>query len=89
MIVRPFGLTNSVAVHQNAMQQLFADQIGHIHGLTEPNLPKADQFAPTVNMVQICLLGEDSLLAILEESSESDSKGSTSTTVSYSITPRA
>jgi hypothetical protein len=51
MIAHPFGLTNSVVVHQNAMQQLFADQIGHIHGLTEPDLPKTDQFAPTVIMV--------------------------------------
>jgi hypothetical protein len=84
----PFGLVNAVDVHQNAMQQLYVDQIGHIHGLTELDSPKADRFAPVVNMVQIRLLNEDSLHSILEERPVSDSEGSTSTAASYSIVPR-
>lgn len=41
----PFRLTNAAAIHQNAKQQLFIDQIWLIHELTKPDLPKANQFA--------------------------------------------
>lgn len=70
------------------MRDCFADQIGHVHRLTKPDLPKADQFAPIVNMVHIHQLDDDSLLPILEEHLGSESEGSTGTADSSTIIPR-
>lgn len=51
VVAHPFGLVNAATVYQEAMRDCYADQIGHIYPLTEPDLPKADQFAPTINKV--------------------------------------
>jgi len=53
VVAHPFGLTSTATIYQEAMRDCFADQIGHIYKLTEPDLPKANQFAPAVNMVHI------------------------------------
>lgn len=51
---------NAAAIYQEALRDRYADQIGYIQPLSEPDLPKADQFVPTVNMVHIHQLGKDS-----------------------------
>jgi len=71
------------------MRDRYADRIGRIYMLANHNLPKADQFAPAINMVQIHQNGEDSLLPILEEDLGAESEGSTKTiteTVTKTIT---
>lgn len=87
MVAHPFGITNTTTVYQEAMQDRFADQIDHIYKLTKPDLPKADQFAPAVNMVHIHQLDDDSLLPILEEHPRSESEGYIGTADSSTITP--
>ena len=47
--------------------------------LSEPDVPEANQFAPTVNIVPIHQLGEDLLLPILEVDPGAESEGSTKT----------
>jgi hypothetical protein len=36
---RPYGLANAAFVYQDALHNLFTDQIGHVHPLSTPNLP--------------------------------------------------
>ena len=52
-MAHPYGVANIAASYQEALHDLYADQIGNIHPLTELVMPSADQFAPAVNMVQI------------------------------------
>jgi hypothetical protein len=54
MLAHPYGLANAITTYQEALRDRYANQIGYIHLLSRPNLPEADQFAPTVNMVHIC-----------------------------------
>ena len=53
MMAHPYGLANAAASYQEALHDLYADQICDIHSLTELILPSVDQFAPAINMVQI------------------------------------
>jgi hypothetical protein len=46
-------LANAVAVYQDALCDLYVDQIGRVHPLYKPDLPVANQYAPVINMVQI------------------------------------
>jgi hypothetical protein len=39
---QPFGLVNMATVYQEAMRDRYADQIGHIHMLSELDPPRAD-----------------------------------------------
>ena len=64
---------------QEALHDLYVDRIGDIHPLTELVLPRADQFAPAINMVQIHQLDDNSLLPILETDLGAESEGSTKT----------
>ena len=50
-MAHPFGLVNAATVYQEVMQDHYAYLIGHIHPLTELDLPKADQFVLAINMV--------------------------------------
>lgn len=52
-MAHPYELANVAASYQEALHDLYTDQIGNIHSLTELVLPSADQFAPAINMVQI------------------------------------
>ena len=78
-MAHPYGLANASALYQEALHDLYADQIGDIHPLAELVLPSADQFAPAINMVQIRQLDDDSLLPILEADLGAESEGSTKT----------
>ena len=80
----PFGLTNAASIYQNIMQDRLVDQVQRGYDLPRSDLPKVNQVAPTVNMVQIRPLNEDSLLTILEEAPRSDSESSTRTAINYS-----
>ena len=53
MATQPYGLVDPTAVYQYTLRELYANQIGHIYPLFEPDLPITDQFAPAINMVQI------------------------------------
>lgn len=82
VMAHPFGLTSVSVVYQDAIQHCFTDQImrnigAYVDNFPKSNLPKADQGAPTVNMLTIRSLPEDSLYTILEESLGSDSESST------------
>ena len=47
-----YGLANTAALYQEALHDLYTDQIKNIHLLNELILPSTDQFAPAVNIVQ-------------------------------------
>lgn len=79
-MAQPYGLPNANASYQEALQGLYADQIGDIHSLAKFALPSADQSALTINMVQICQINDNSLLPILEGNSRVELEGSTKTT---------
>ena len=51
-------------IHQDALRDKFADQIGDIYPLADPI---ADQLSPTVNMLQIGQRPEASHHTILDE----------------------
>ena len=59
-----------ITIHQDALRDKFADQIGDIYPLVDPI---ADQLSPTVNMLQIGLRPAESLHTILEENPDSES----------------
>ena len=67
----------TATIHQDALRDKFADQIGYIYPLADLI---ADQLSPTVNMLQIGQRPEASLHTILEENLGSDEfQGSTET----------
>jgi hypothetical protein len=41
------------AIYQDTLRKLCTDQISHVYPLSEHDLPITNQFAPTINMVQI------------------------------------
>lgn len=53
MAAQPYGLANMATIYQATLHDLYTDQIGHIHPLSEPDLSNTDQFSPAINMVQI------------------------------------
>ena len=57
----------------------------HVNDLYKIDLPEADQPAPTVNMVQLRQLPDDTLHTILEESPEPYSEGSTNSCSSFPL----
>ena len=63
-------------IHQDALRDKFADQIGDIYPLADPI---ADQLSPTINMLQIGRRPEAPLHTILDENPDSESQGSTET----------
>jgi hypothetical protein len=77
MAAQRYGSANAVAVYQDALRDIYADQISHVLPLSEPDLPIADQFASAINMVQIRQLDNDSILPILEEDLAVESEGCT------------
>jgi hypothetical protein len=69
----PYGLVNAASEYTARIPHLFVDPAKHDHvlDLYLLDLPKPDHPAPTVNVVQIKQIGEDSLSTIPEESTGS------------------
>ena len=62
----PFGLTSVAASYQDALRDIFADQVRDIY-------PPTDQLPSTVNMLHIGRCPGTSLQTILEENLDSES----------------
>jgi hypothetical protein len=69
----PYGLVNVTSKYTSRMPRLFMDPTEHDHisDLYLLDLPGLDHPVPTVNIVEIKQIGEDSLSTILEESTGS------------------
>jgi hypothetical protein len=69
----PYGLVNATFEYTALIPHLFVDPAKHDHilDLYLLDLPEPDHPAPTVNMVQIRQIGEDSFSTISEESTGS------------------
>ena len=78
-MAHPYGLDNATASYQEALHDLYVDQIDNIHPLTELVLSSVGQFAPAISTVQIHQLDDDSLLPILEVDPRAKSKGTIKT----------
>jgi len=65
-----FGLMGADLIYRDALHHLFADHTkrSYVNDLYQIDHPEADQPAPTVNMVQIRQLSDETLHTILEES---------------------
>ena len=76
----PFGPVGVDLICRDTVHHLFTDHTKrrHVNDLYQIDLPETDQPAPTVNMVQLWQLPDETLTTILEESPEPYSKGSTS-----------
>ena len=61
------GIVGVDLIYWDAMHHLFADHTerSHVNDLYKIDLPKADQPAPTVNMVQLRQLLDETLHTIL------------------------
>jgi hypothetical protein len=69
----PYGLVNMASKFTARIPHLFADptECDHISDLYLIDLPEPDHPAPTVNVVEIRQIREDSLSTILKESAGS------------------
>jgi hypothetical protein len=65
----PYGLVNAASEYTAHIPHLFTDpaERDHILDLCLTDLPESDHPAPTVNVVEIRQIGEDSLSIILEK----------------------
>jgi hypothetical protein len=68
-----YGLVNAASEYTACISHMFVDpaERGHVSDLCLIDLPEPDHHAPTINMVEIRQIGEDSLSIILEESTRS------------------
>jgi hypothetical protein len=69
----PYGLVNAASEYAARIPHLFVDptECDHVLDLCLINLPKLDHPAPTINMVDIRKIGQDSLSTIPEEGTRS------------------
>lgn len=74
--LQAFGFANVVSSYQRALTRDIADRVTSDLGLANQS---TDRCAPTINMVQISQIQDESLHTILEEDLSSESQGSTST----------
>jgi hypothetical protein len=78
----PYRLANVASEYVTRIPHLFMDpaERNHVSGLCLIGLPELDHHAPTVNVVEIKQIGEDSLSIITEESTVSTESHGTSYT---------
>jgi hypothetical protein len=78
----PYGLVNTTSEYTTRIPHLFMDPTEHDHVSDHCliDLPEPDHPAPTVNVVEIRQIGEDSLSTIPEESTGSTKSHGTSYT---------
>jgi hypothetical protein len=78
----PYGLVNMASKYTARIPHLFTDPVerDHVSDLCLIDLPELDHPVPTVNVVEIRQIGEDSLSTILEESTRSTEAHGTSYT---------
>jgi hypothetical protein len=81
----PYRLANTASEYAADIPHLFMDLAdrNHILGLSLVDLPEPDHPAPTINMVEIRKIRENSLSIILEESIESTESHGTSYTCTF------
>jgi hypothetical protein len=78
----PYGLVNATSEYATRIPHLFVGlaERDHVSDLCLIDLPEPDRPAPTVNVVELRQIGEDSLSTILEESTGSTESHGTSYT---------
>jgi hypothetical protein len=78
----PYGLVNAASEYATHIPHLFVDptERDHILDLCLIDLPEPDHLVPTVNVVEIRQIGEDSLSTISEEGTGSTESHGTSYT---------
>jgi hypothetical protein len=81
----PYGLVNATSEYTARISHLFVDpaECDHILDLCLIDLPEPNHPTPTVNVVEIRQIREDSLSTILEESTRSTESHGTN----YTRTP--